>query len=78
MSKTKDLMTENTWILLSLFLTNQADDDQTTQVLEWRAASPENQTAFEQIQRVMCQRSIMPTFSSEEAFKKLDKKIARL
>ncbi len=78
MSKTKDLMTENTWILLSLYLTNQADDDQTLEVLEWRGTSPENQAVFEQMQRVLHQKRIRSTFNSEEAFKKLDKKIGRL
>lgn len=78
MSKTKDLMTENTWILLSLYLTNQADDDQTLEVLEWRGNSPENQAIFEQMQRVLHQKRTKLTFNSEEAFKKLDKKIARL
>ncbi len=78
MSKTKDLMTENTWILLSLYLTNQADDDQTLEVLEWRGTSPENQAVFEQMQRVLYQKRIRSTFNSEEAFKKLDKKIGRL
>ena len=78
MSKTKDLMTENTWILLSLFLTNQADDNQTIEDLEWRAASPENQAAFEQLQRILHQKRTKFTFNSEDAFKKLDKKIARL
>ena len=78
MSKTKDLMTENTWILLSLYLTNQADDDQTLEVLEWRGTSPGNQAVFEQMQRVLHQKRIRSTFNSEEAFKKLDKKIGRL
>ena len=78
MSKTKDLMTENTWILLSLYLTNQADDNQTLEVLEWRENSPENQAIFEQMQRVLHQKRNKATFNSEEAFKKLDKKIGRL
>ncbi len=78
MSKTKDLMTENTWILLSLYLTNQADDNQIQEVLEWRENSTENQAIFEQMQQVLHQKRSKSTFNCNDAFKKLDKKIARL
>jgi ferric-dicitrate binding protein FerR (iron transport regulator) len=78
MSKTKNLVVENNWVLLSLYLTNQANDEQTLQVLEWCTASPENQLIFEQAQRVLQSQKIEISFNSQDAFKKLNKKIANL
>jgi ferric-dicitrate binding protein FerR (iron transport regulator) len=78
MSKTKNLVVESNWVLLSLYLTNQADDEQTLEVLEWCTASPKNQVIFEQAQRILQSQKIEVSFNSEDAFKKLNKKIANL
>lgn len=65
------------WVLLSLYLTHQATEEQTRTVLEWRDMSFENKNIMEQMHLIM-KKAALPQFDNIKAFKKLDKKISRL
>jgi hypothetical protein len=72
--KTSSMDDNNIWVLLSLYLTNQATEEQARVVLDWIDQSYENRSTMEQAQMII-QKLPSPQFDSITAFKKLDKKI---
>ncbi len=70
-------MKESDWILLSLFLSEEANVEQIDAVLEWRRASSMNELVFEEAKQIMKRHNPVPVFDSHKAFKKLEKKLHR-
>ena len=68
-------MKERDWILLSLFLNDEANKEQIEMVVKWRHSSFENYAIFQDVDKIKKCKPPVPVFDSKKAFRKLDKKI---